>query len=168
MLKRCYSIHNGKSYKDCSVCDEWLTFSNFRAWMEQQDWKDKELDKDLLVEGNLIYSPEACMFVPRELNIFTVTQRRNIGKLPMGVFLYKGRKKNPYYANISTKTRGTDYIGAYPNPLLAHMAYLKVKLEQCKMYQEKYKNYPKIFLALERISGKILHHIENKLILTTF
>lgn len=43
MLTRCYSskCHEKQpTYKGCSVCDEWLTFSNFRKWMEQQTGRD--------------------------------------------------------------------------------------------------------------------------------
>lgn len=49
----------------CSVCEEWLTFSNFKRWMEQQDYEGKALDKDLLVSQNKTYSSETCVFVPR-------------------------------------------------------------------------------------------------------
>lgn len=54
MLGRCYSdkFHEqNPTYVGCTVCDEWLTFSKFKAWMETQDWKDKQLDKDILVPG---------------------------------------------------------------------------------------------------------------------
>ena len=50
------------------VCSAWQSFYNFKAWMENQDWEDKELDKDLLVPGNKMYSPETCMFVPRSIS----------------------------------------------------------------------------------------------------
>ena len=66
MLKRCYSAkyqERQPTYKGCTVSDDWLTFSNFRAWMIAQDWEGKHLDKDLLFEGNKIYSTETCVFV---------------------------------------------------------------------------------------------------------
>lgn len=72
MITRCYSEkfqYKNPSYIGCSVCDEWLTFSNFKRWMEQQDWHGKDLDKDILVKGNRVYSPETCMFVDRKTNI---------------------------------------------------------------------------------------------------
>ena len=50
MLSRCYREKYHKvfpSYKDCSVCEEWNSFTNFKKWMEQQDYKDNVLDKDL-------------------------------------------------------------------------------------------------------------------------
>ena len=38
MLQRCYSEKSQlkhPTYKGCTVCDEWLIFSNFKTWMEQ-------------------------------------------------------------------------------------------------------------------------------------
>lgn len=73
MLNRCYSARyhkNKPTYIGCYVCEEWLTFSNFKAWMETQDWERKELDKDLLMEGNKEYGPNFCVFISRELNLF--------------------------------------------------------------------------------------------------
>ena len=57
MLERCYSKKYqvlSKTYSECTVCEEWLTFSNFKTWMEQQDWKGKQLDKDIIKKGNKI------------------------------------------------------------------------------------------------------------------
>ncbi len=61
-----------KSYADTTICDEWLIFSNFKAWMETQDWEGKDLDKDLLSETK-VYSPETCMFIPRDVNTYLTT-----------------------------------------------------------------------------------------------
>lgn len=71
MINRCYSekVHATKpSYKECTVCESWRTFSNFKRWMEQQDFEGKQLDKDIIVPGNKIYSPSTCAFVSKELN----------------------------------------------------------------------------------------------------
>ena len=73
MLTRCYSEkykRTNPTYKDCSVCEEWLRFSNFKAWMETQDWEGKQLDKDLLANDGKVYSPETCCFISPKLNNF--------------------------------------------------------------------------------------------------
>jgi len=77
LIKRCYS----KKYQDrfpcyqgCIVCDEWHKLSNFKAWMESQDWEEKELDKDLFGTGKL-YSPEMCAFIPPWVNTFLNTHQ---------------------------------------------------------------------------------------------
>lgn len=88
MLNRCYSAKRQKKnpyYMGCSVCEEWLYFSNFRMWMEKQNWEGNELDKDFLVQGNKVYSPETCLFIPQRLN----------------VFFSKGRKENNLFTGIS-------------------------------------------------------------------
>lgn len=71
MLERSYSneyLSRNKTYEDVSVCEEWLTFSNFRKWMETQDYKEKELDKDILIDGNKTYSKDACIFISGHIN----------------------------------------------------------------------------------------------------
>ena len=79
MLQRCYSsdwIEKYPTYADCWVCDDWLIFSNFKRWMARQSWevscgeKAKHLDKDIIIEGNKLYSPETTAFISHELNLF--------------------------------------------------------------------------------------------------
>ena len=44
MLERCYSkkfLESNQTYIDASVCSEWLYASEFKKWMEQQDWRGK-------------------------------------------------------------------------------------------------------------------------------
>ena len=96
VLKRCYSkeLHKRSPiYKGCSVCDEWIYFMNFKRWMEQQDWEGKELDKDLLVLGNKVYSPETCLFVDRDVNLFITENKSNKGEWPLGVHYCTFSKK---------------------------------------------------------------------------
>ena len=64
------------SYKGVEVCEEWYNFQNFAEWCETQKFlnakdvkgKSYQLDKDILVKGNKIYSPDTCCFVPPEIN----------------------------------------------------------------------------------------------------
>jgi len=71
MVQRCHSRNFQKkhpTYKGVTICEEWLTFSQFIAWAKTQDYKDKCLDKDILIPGNKHYSPDACMFVDPLIN----------------------------------------------------------------------------------------------------
>ena len=75
VLNRCYSekVHARQPrYVGCSVSNDWLTFSNFKRWMEKQDWHGKQLDKDILIRGNKVYSEGACVFVSATVNSFVV------------------------------------------------------------------------------------------------
>ena len=86
MLGRCYCkkfLQNSPTYQNCFVCNEWLTFSKFKAWMETQDWEGKELDKDLLSGECKVYSPETCVFVPRNVNMFMIESLSSRGECPL-------------------------------------------------------------------------------------
>lgn len=66
MLMRCYSekYHvKFPTYIDCIVCDEWLDFQIFAEWFASNYIKGMQIDKDIRVSGNKIYSPEFCLFV---------------------------------------------------------------------------------------------------------
>lgn len=51
------------------------------------------LDKDILVKGNKIYSPETCCFVPQEINNLFTKRKSCRGTLPIGVKYIKENKK---------------------------------------------------------------------------
>jgi hypothetical protein len=73
MLERCYSdkfLEKYPTYKGCSVCPEWLYLSVFHAWMQAHDGyrEGLELNKDILVFGNKVYSPQTCQFVSKAVN----------------------------------------------------------------------------------------------------
>ena len=66
MIQRCYCEYKWAShpaYKDCSVCDEWHNFNTFAKWFDDNYIDGYQLDKDIKIEGNRVYCPEACMFV---------------------------------------------------------------------------------------------------------
>lgn len=131
MLERCHSEKHQErqpTYIGCSVNPDWLVFSNFKAWMESQDWQGKELDKDLLFVGNKIYSHETCVFVSSVVNGFLVDRGNRRGKWPLGVNYHKvsGRLRsecrNPF-------TKKLEHLGYFNCPQEAHQAWKKRKHE---------------------------------------
>lgn len=134
MITRCYSqssILRHPSYAECSSVPEWHRFSNFKAWMEQQDWEGKDLDKDILISGNKVYSPETCVFVDPRVNTFMLECSTTRGEYPIGVCLDKRVKRKPYRAFCnSVITKKTEHLGRYSTPEEAHSAWLAFKLEQ--------------------------------------
>jgi hypothetical protein len=92
MLERCYSKKYQERYPTyigTRVCSEWLSATAFKKWMEQQDWRDKCLDKDIIVPGSKLYSPETCAFVLNETNLFVTVNDACRGDYPIGVCLCK-------------------------------------------------------------------------------
>lgn len=82
MFRRCYSSKykiKNETYKNVLCCEEWLLFSNFKSWMEKQEWKGRQLDKDLLSYKNEVYSPNLCIFVPKEINTFMIKSDKTRG-----------------------------------------------------------------------------------------
>lgn len=68
MLARCYSGDYDKHYWDCTVCPRWHNFQYFcEDFMNlpgyQDDLSGLDLDKDMLIPGNRVYSPDACHLV---------------------------------------------------------------------------------------------------------
>ncbi|HHZ69090.1 MAG TPA: hypothetical protein EYN54_02145 [Methylococcaceae bacterium] len=132
MLDRCYSDiyqDNHPTYKGCSVTGEWLTFSNFKRWMEKQDWKGKQLDKDLLVQGNKAYGPEQCVFVTVQLNTLFNDKSANRGKYPQGVSFNKRIDKFQASIRINNKKK---HIGYFGTPREARTAYKVEKYDHIK------------------------------------
>ncbi|AUR97612.1 hypothetical protein NVP1242O_53 [Vibrio phage 1.242.O._10N.261.54.B2] len=72
MIQRCYDplVHKTHpTYTDCSVCEEWQDFQKFAEWFCDNAFDGCELDKDILIAGNKVYSPENCTLVTRKENI---------------------------------------------------------------------------------------------------
>ena len=87
MLDRAYSDkykQRQPTYRDVTVCEEWHSFMRFRAWMVEQDWEGKELDKDILFQGNKVYSPDTCVFVDKAVNLFLTDCAASRGEWPLG------------------------------------------------------------------------------------
>ena len=151
MLRRCSepSLKRYPAYQGCEVCKEWLLFSNFKSWMEQQDWQGKQLDKDFLGDGKL-YSPKTCCFVEGWLNTLFTDRRRARGKWPLGVDYHKQTQK--FRAILSVNSTGK-HLGYFDTPEEAHKIYLKAKREYV---QNKMQNYPNT-----KIKQAILARVQN-------
>lgn len=48
-----YRVKRNPSYKDCKICDEWHSFTNFKTFYDNHYIEDCDLDKDLLGNGEL-------------------------------------------------------------------------------------------------------------------
>lgn len=82
MISRCYNeefLKSNQTYYGCDVCEEWQNYQNFAAWYDENhpnDGVDYHLDKDIKVEGNKTYSPEACLFVTANDNAVKANAKR--------------------------------------------------------------------------------------------
>lgn len=155
MLMRCYSDkyqEKSPTYKGCSVSEEWLTFPNFRAWMIQQDYRGKELDKDLLFKGNKVYSPETCVFVSKMVNLFMSGSDAKRGKYLIGVHWCKEAGK--FVAQCSNPfLNKRENLGYFDNEKEAHEAWRTKKNELAIRYASKQDDPRLVKALLERYSN---------------
>ena len=144
MLTRCYDDKFQKrfpTYIGCTICKEWVKFSNFRSWMENQDWPGKSLDKDIISQGNKIYSPSTCIFVTEEINNLLTNKKLSRGDYPLGVSL---KKRNGKYVAQCRAYGKTKHLGYFDTANEARKAYIKFKVrliikiadEQCDQLKE--------------------------------
>ncbi|MDU5207920.1 MAG: hypothetical protein E6182_18340 [Clostridioides difficile] len=150
MLQRCYDERYKEkhpTYKECTVCDEWKFYKNFKDWYEENyyemDNQHMTLDKDILAKENKIYSPETCVFVPQNINsLFTKSDAKR-GEYPIGVDWHKA---NQVYQtrcrvfNVKTLKNNSKYLGCYNTPQEAFNAYKKTKEENIKQVADYYKD----------------------------
>lgn len=155
MLGRCYLAKaqaKRPTYIGCSVAREWLTFSAFRAWMLAQDHEGMQLDKDILIQGNKVYSPEACVFVPGSLNRFISDSGASRGEWPIGVRWHKDTEKfNAQCQNPFTGKQ--ESLGLFTGPDAAHEAWRARKHQLACQYADQQTD-PRIADALRNRYAK--------------
>jgi len=124
MLSRCYSAVSQRkcpSYVGCVVDDAWHSFMEFRQWMDSQEWIGRELDKDLIGDGNL-YSQATCVFVPQFINSFMNDNKARRGVLPIGV------SPNGLRFRARISICGKDiHLGSFDTAAEAHAVWLSTK-----------------------------------------
>lgn len=129
VLRRCYSEtfqEKNPTYKGCTVSDDWKIFSNFKQWMEAQDWMGKALDKDLLYANNTVYSSSTCIFITPHLNGFLSSTP---GEHFLGTRFKKDRNK--FDARIMDfKTNKRLHLGHFESSYAAHRVWQLAKISQ--------------------------------------
>ena len=131
MIARCYSkkyVKNNPTYEKCEVVKEWHSFMAFRKWMETQDWKDKQLDKDLLSFGKKVYSPQTCLFVTPQVNSLFGKGNFKKSELPIGIY----KRKDKYEVGVSSGESVRTWVGSYKTLPEAIDAYIKAKTDIVK------------------------------------
>ena len=158
MLERVVTKNDGllRTYANVTVCNSWCDYQVFAEWAENNYYEipalRMELDKDILIKGNKIYSPETCVFVPHNINTLFVKADKSRGDLPIGVYWHE--RDQEYRAQCSyitdTGTRKNKWLGGHSNQEDACLAYKRFKESHIKEIAERYKEYipDKLYKAL--------------------
>ena len=158
MLQRCHNskIHKQKpTYSGCAISDNFKSLTYFLDWVKQQighNSRDGEgrkfnLDKDILIKGNKVYSENTCVFVPMEINNLILNSRATRGEFPVGVHYEKSRNKFQAYIRKNGKR---EYLGRYNTVEEAFYTYKTAKESYIKELADKWKERidPRVYEAL--------------------
>jgi len=142
MINRCYNarFHERQpQYRGCTVCEEWLNYSNFKVWYDQNKMPGMslDLDKDILFKGNKVYSPETCCFVPHAINTLFLSKKADRGDFPMGVSYEKDKGKYRAYMSFMGKQIK---LGTFDTAESAFTRYKEYKEDFIKDIAEQYKD----------------------------
>jgi len=149
MIMRCYCIkiqQQQPAYVGVTVCEEWHNFQNFAKFYEENYIEGWHLDKDILVEGNKVYGPNVCCFVPVELNSFFSKRGNQDRILPIGVSM----KGNSFISSGGMNGKSN------------HHGSFKTAEEAFEMYKEKKEDYAKILA--ERWKNKVKSEVYERLL----
>ncbi len=147
MLSRATGNTRPARYCDAQVCEDWHNLQNFLEWAILQEGyncvedngKSWHLDKDIVVRGNKLYSPETCVFVPNEINTFFsdkdigTTGKRGVNHIqPASAGAQDGYVARCHVGSIR------EYLGYYDTPEQAHAAYFARKLSAARALADKW------------------------------
>ena len=147
VLQRCYSDSFKKrqpTYEGCEASENFKSFEYFYEWCHSQigfdvkgDGNLFQLDKDLLIKGNKVYSESTCVFIPSEINLLLVKRKASRGKHPVGV--YWCNTKKVFVAQVRKNKGKSEHLGYFNTELEAFNAYKTAKESFVKEQAEKWK-----------------------------
>ena len=144
MLKRCcYNTFKKKrpTYEGCEVSENFKSFEYFYEWCNSQigfNNKYWQLDKDLLVKGNKVYSENTCVFLPQEINSLLVKRKASRGEHLIGVYWHNTNKA--FIARVNKNKGKSEHLGYFNTEIEAFNAYKIAKEDFVKEQATKWKD----------------------------
>jgi hypothetical protein len=144
MKQRCYNPNTWikrPHYQGCFVHDDWK--DNFQQFAEDYTsmvgygLPNRQLDKDILVNGNKVYSKDTCILVPQDINILFTSCKNVRGQYPVGIY-YDLRQ--PHYMARIRKHGQRVFIGRYHTVEEAFHVYKTAKEQHIKDMANLYKH----------------------------
>lgn len=146
MMQRAYNpkFHEKQpTYKEVEVDERWHNCQVFVEDIEKmpgysmfdENGRVYQLDKDILVKGNKVYSKDTCVFVPCAINSFMINNRSDKGDLPTGVCWDKQNNKYISQIKINGKKK---HLGSFTNVEDARAIYVAERNKYASYLAEKY------------------------------
>ena len=158
MLERCYSNTYKKkypTYQGCGVSENFKSYEYFYEWCYEQvgfdakgDGNPFQLDKDLLIKGNKVYSEDSCVFLPKEINSLLTKREALRGEYLIGVSWSKTNRA--FKAQVNKNKGKREYLGIFNTEVEAFNAYKTAKESFIKEQADKWKDKidPRAYNAL--------------------
>ena len=144
LLQRCYSDDFKKkrpTYIGCEVSENFKSYEYFYEWCHKQigfsnqGW---QLDKDLLIKGNKVYSESTCVFIPSEINSLLIKCTASRGEHLIGV--YWSKTANAFASMVSKNKGKQEWLGCFNAEIEAFNAYKTAKESFIKEQADKWKD----------------------------
>lgn len=143
ILQRCYDSkfqERCKTYEGVTLSDNFKSYQYFIDWCNNQigfDLEGWQLDKDILVKGNKVYSEDTCCFVPKEINMLFTKGDSKRGNYPIGVS-YDQQASN-FRSDIRMYGKNSG-LGYFKTSEAAFLAYKEAKEVHIKNLANKWKD----------------------------
>lgn len=150
MLQRCYEEkfqNKHPTYINCEIDEDWLNFQEFGEWDSENYYEVKdervELDKDILIKHNKIYSLNTCIYVPKTINMLFTKRQNDRGESCIGTSLTKNGKYivRCNLINPETGKSKREYLGVYNTQEKAFEVYKYYKEKNIKEVADYYKEH---------------------------
>ena len=148
MLQRCYSdVYKKKrpTYEGCEVSDNFLHYEYFYEWCHEQigfgndgNGNPFQLDKDLLIKGNKVYSESTCVFLPQGINKVLTKRESMRGEHLIGVHWHNASRA--FKAQVSKSAGKQEYLGSFNTEIEAFNSYKTAKETFIKEQANKWKS----------------------------
>lgn len=148
MLYRCTNKFCTKhpTYTNTGCSDNFKNYSFFYEWCQNQvgfrnkgeNGRSWQLDKDLLVKGNKLYSEDTCVFVPAHINSLLIKRDASRGDWPIGFHWNKAKSK--FHVQCNDREGKLKHLGLFTTPQEAFLAYKPFKEALIKEVANEYKN----------------------------
>ena len=158
MLRRCYSdVYKKKSptYECCEVSNKFKNYEYFYEWCNKQigfgvngNGNQFQLDKDLLIKGNKVYSESTCVFIPVEINLLLNKRTASRGEYLIGV--YWNKRANAFVSRVRKNKGKQEWLGCFNTEIEAFNTYKEAKEAFVKEQANKWKSQidPRVYNAL--------------------
>lgn len=147
VLERCTEklCTNFPTYTGVTCSENFKSYSFFYDWCQGQvgfasvdeNGRSWQIDKDILIKGNKLYSEDTCVFVPHRINTLLTKCNASRGEFPIG--MYFNKRNNKYKVRCGEGGGKTKYLGLFLTKEDAFLAYKTFKEQVIKSVASEYK-----------------------------